>query len=373
MLARIEDAIETLKQGRMIILVDDEHRENEGDLCMLAECVTAEDVNFMAMHGRGLICMTMTQSRLRELDIPPMTAHNTSRFHTAFHVSIEAAEGVTTGISAADRAHTMQLASRPDCRPEDLARPGHVFPIASRPGGVLVRIGQTEGSVDLARLCGCKIPAGIICEIMKDDGSMARMPDLEIFAQIHGMPIVTIADLVAYRLRSESLVECIKSEPLTKGIAAGFTAHVFQSGIDGSCHLALVYGWDKTSDTTPLVRVHSGTLWIDALALDDSSHSLVGAIDRIRQTGTGILLYIASEKNSLELALGASGDQQDQDDDAINRIAPDDRLFGIGAQCLRALGVSDMRILTDSPRKLTALDGFGLRIIETLSLTPKEV
>ena len=362
MLATIEQAIETLKSGKMIILVDDENRENEGDLCMLARDVTPQDVNFMAHYGCGLICLTMTRDRLRELGIPPMTAHNTSRFHTAFHVSIEAAEGVTTGISAADRAHTMKLASSAGCTAEDLARPGHVFPIAARDGGVLVRIGQTEGSVDLARLCGCDIPAGIICEIMKDDGTMARMPDLEVFSQIHSMPIVTIADLVSYRLRSETLVEQTNAVDIADGMAAGFRAVSFRCRMDGMTYLALTYNLD--SGRTPLVRVHSGAVWNDLLGLNDDDHAFLLALAKIREHGCGALLYIQREHDALGNAFG----DQPADDEAVNHIAPDTRLYGIGAQCLRALGVTDMILLTDNPRKLAALDGFGLRITDTVNI-----
>ena len=363
MLATIDDAIRTLQQGKMIILVDDEHRENEGDLCMLAEHLTPDAVNFMARYGRGLICLTMTQERLAELEIPPMTAHNTSRFHTAFHVSIEAAQGVTTGISAADRAHTMKLAASEHCRPGDLARPGHVFPIAARPGGVLVRIGQTEGSVDLSRLCGSKVPAGVICEIMNDDGTMARMPDLEIFAQIHNMPIVTIADLVAWRLRQESLVTKTHETILNDGIAKGFKAISFKSDIDGKTHLALTLNLDNATKT-PLVRVHSGAVWSDFLGLNND-RSLNSALHRIQEYGCGVLLYIQRDDSCLETALNGN---TMPDDDAINRVAPDTKLYGTGAQCLRALGISDMVLLTQSPKKLAALDGFGLKILDTLPL-----
>ena len=347
----------------MIILVDDEHRENEGDLCMLAEHVTPEDVNFMARYGRGLICLTLTQDRLRALDIPPMTAHNTSRFHTAFHVSIEAAQGVTTGISAYDRALTMKLASSAHCRPEDLARPGHVFPVAARPGGVLVRVGQTEGSVDLSKLAGSEIPAGIICEIMKDDGTMARMPDLEVFSQIHNIPIVTIADLVAWRLKRELLVEKTHETELREGIAAGFKAVTFRSTIDGATHLALIYHLD--GDKTPLVRVHSGAVWNDLLGLHDDDHALSLALNHIRTSGCGVLLYIQREHLALEDAItGASA----QDDEAVNRVSPDTQLYGTGAQCLRALGITAMNLLTDSPKKLSAIEGFGLHIEDTKPL-----
>lgn len=369
MLTKIEDALEVLKAGKMIILVDDEHRENEGDLCMLAEHCTPQDINFMAHFGCGLICLTMTQDRLSELNVEPQVAHNTSRFHTGFHVSIEAARGVTTGISAADRATTIRTAVDPNCKPDDLARPGHIFPISAKPGGVLVRVGQTEGSVDLAKLCGAKIPAGVICEIMKDDGTMARMPDLEVFSQIHNMPIVSIADLIEYRLKRESLVKCVQKTKLDKGIAEGFTAHIFQSTVDGATNLALTFGWDENSNNTPLVRVHSGALWVDALALDTSGNSVVSALERIRQNGCGILLYIAKESsNALEQAIDQST-KPALDDEAINKIPPHLRFYGSGAQCLHALGVSNMKLLTDSPKKVSALEGFGLHIVETIPLS----
>ena len=228
MIATIDTAVQALSQGKMIILVDDENRENEGDLCMLAEHVTAQDINFMAHYGCGLICLTLTRERAEQLELPPMTPNNTSRFHTGFTVSIEAAQGVTTGISAADRATTIRAAVDPNAKPSDLARPGHMFPIIARDGGVLVRIGQTEGSVDLAKLAGAKVHAGVICEIMKDDGTMARMPDLEIFSQIHQIPIVSIADLVAWRLQRDALVSQVNEAEVTVGFAAGFHAVSFK-------------------------------------------------------------------------------------------------------------------------------------------------
>lgn len=369
MLSTINDACSTLKQGGMVILVDDENRENEGDLCILAEMATPENINFMATHGRGLICLTLTQERADSLDIPPMVSHNTSRFRTGFTVSIEAASGVSTGISAKDRAHTIRVAAAPDARAEDLARPGHIFPIIARNGGVLVRVGQTEGSVDLAKLCGAKVHAGVICEIMNDDGTMARMPDLELFAQKHNLPIISIADIIAYRLQQEGLVEEICKKTLPSGIAHGFDAHVLRSLIDNSQILALCIGLDNHNKQVPLVRVHSGSLWQDCFELSPNDTSLRQALETIRQHGCGALLYICEQTLDLCEALCPAQLQiTTRDDDAINRPAPDTRLYGVGAQCLRALGISNMILLTDSPRKLGGLEGFGLHIVSHLAI-----
>lgn len=358
--ASVDSAVELLRQGKMIILVDDEHRENEGDLCMLAEHVTPDDINFMAHYGCGLICMTLTRERAEALELPPMVAQNTSRFHTGFTVSIEAAKGVTTGISAADRATTIRTAAAPNAVASDLARPGHVFPIIARDGGVLVRIGQTEGSVDLAKLAGANVPAGVICEIMKDDGTMARMPDLEIFSQIHQIPIVSIADIVAWRLTRESLVRKAEEKMLSDGIAAGFRAIVFHSNIDGASHLALCWNLDKINEITPCVRVHSGTVWNDLLGLNDDRDALKNALDTIKKHGCGVLLYIRRDNQDLDAALGAP---QKMDEEDVNRVPEQTRYYGIGAQCLRALNINDMILLTDTPKKLAALSGFGLRIV----------
>lgn len=366
MLATIEQAIEVLNSGKMIILVDDENRENEGDLFMLAQHVRPEDINFMVHKACGLICLTMTGERLRSLEIPPMVAHNTSRFHTGFHVSIEAAQGVTTGISAYDRAHTIRVAVSPDCTAASLARPGHIFPIAALPGGVLVRIGQTEGSIDLAKLCGAAIPSGVICEIMNDDGTMARMPDLEIFAQMYDLPIVTNAEIIAYRLRRETLIDKVHDSDLAAGIASGFHAIAFKSRIDGATHLALTYRLDQNK--APLVRVHGGSVWNDLLGLHDDDHALESALDQIRAWGCGALLYIQRESQTPSVDEAFSGVESASHDDIINRPPSEIRLYGIGAQCLHALGITDMILLTDTPKKLAALDGFGLRIIHTQPL-----
>ena len=379
---RVEEALEILRKGGMVILTDDEHRENEGDLCMLAEKATPEAINFMARYGRGLICVTMTQERLSALGIPPMVSENTSRFHTAFTVSIEAAHGVTTGISAADRAHTIRVAADPDTKPSDLARPGHIFPIAARPGGVLERVGQTEGSVDLARLCGARVAAGVICEIMKDDGTMARMPDLELFAKEHGLIIITIADLIAYRLEKESLVEEVSCQTLHAGIAAGFEAHIMRSLVDKAEHLALTYHWNPDAPKTgkaPLIRVHGGSLWDEILGDTSRSRSLKTAIERIKDHGCGVILYISQKDNhilsysSLGESPAESIETSQTEEERINAVAPETRWYGVGAQCLRHLGLSEIVLLTDAPKKMVALSGFGLRIIGHLALSADKV
>ena len=367
MIATIDTAVQALSQGKMIILVDDENRENEGDLCMLAEHVTAQDINFMAHYGCGLICLTLTRERAEQLELPPMTPNNTSRFHTGFTVSIEAAQGVTTGISAADRATTIRAAVDPNAKPSDLARPGHMFPIIARDGGVLVRIGQTEGSVDLAKLAGAKVHAGVICEIMKDDGTMARMPDLEIFSQIHQIPIVSIADLVAWRLQRDALVSKVNEAEVTVGFAAGFHAVSFKSAIDSRVHLALCYNLDKIDEMTPLVRVHSGLVWNDMLGINDDNHALSNAIDAIKKHGRRVLLYIHRDADAGNSVADAISNTTPIDEDAVNHISPETRLYGIGAQCLRSLGIHDMILLSDSPKKLAAIEGFGLKITKTQS------
>ncbi|MFA5624842.1 MAG: 3,4-dihydroxy-2-butanone-4-phosphate synthase [Bradymonadales bacterium] len=364
MLAPIENAIAALARGEMVILVDDENRENEGDLCMLAECVRPEDINFMVTHGRGLICLSITEQRAQHLGLAPMVADNTSRFRTGFTVSIEAAEGVSTGISARDRAHTIRVASAVDARSSDLARPGHIFPIIARKGGVLVRVGQTEGSVDLARLCDAKVHAGVICEIMNEDGSMARMPDLEVFAKKHNLPIISVADIIAYRLRTESLLQECSRTIVTHGMASGFTAHVFRSLIDDSQVLALSIGLEKKG-LTPLVRVHAGSLWRDCFEFVKDS-SIREYLRRIREENSGVFVYLSDSLPDLSEIFCEISNKRSDDD--INRPAQDTRIYGIGAQCLRALGISDMRLLTDSPRKLAGLEGFGLHIIEHLAM-----
>lgn len=365
MIASIDKAIDTLKNGKMIILVDDENRENEGDLCMLAERITPQDINFMAHYGCGLICMTITQQRADQLNLHPQTAQNTSRFHTGFTTSIEAAQGVTTGISAFDRATTIKTAAAPNATPNDLAQPGHVFPIIAQNGGVLVRVGQTEGSVDLAKIANANVHAGVICEIMKDDGSMARMPDLEIFSQIHDIPIISIADIIQYRLQRESLVQITQKHPILDGIAKDFTAITFKTLIDNTPILALCYNLDGQHNTLPLVRVHAGAPWCDLLGLNDNRHALSRALQTIKSYGYGCLLYIQKEYAQLENTFGLPT-QTNSDD--VNRVPPETRFYGIGAQCLRALSLSNMILLSDTPQKLVALKAFGLNIDHTIPL-----
>lgn len=380
-IAPIDDVLAALRRGEMIILVDDEDRENEGDLCMVAELVTPEHINFMARFGRGLVCLAMTPERLSALEIPMMVQDNTSRLGTAFTVSIEAATGVTTGISAADRARTIQVAVADTSRPSDLARPGHIFPLAAKDGGVLVRTGQTEGSVDLARLAGFK-PAAVICEIMKDDGEMARMPDLERFAEEHGLLISTVADIIEYRLTREGLVEKVFEAPCPTVYSPDFRVHVFRNRVDGTEHLALTLGEIDASEPV-LVRVHSGSTVGDVLGAVamDGGERVPTALRQIARAGRGVFLYISRAERPLswevrnilraEPVAGSSAAQSQSEierERAINTPAPQLRLFGIGAQCLRALGVGPMRLITNNQRKIVGLEAYGLHMVERVPL-----
>jgi 3,4-dihydroxy 2-butanone 4-phosphate synthase / GTP cyclohydrolase II len=371
--ARIEDAIAAIKAGKMVIVVDDEDRENEGDLTIAAEMVTPEAINFMARHGRGLICLAMTPERLDELEIPLMVAHNRSRFETAFCVSIEAREGTTTGISAADRAATILAAINPATKSSDLVRPGHVFPLRARGAGVMVRTGQTKAAVDLARIAGLR-PAGVICEVMNEDGTMARVPQLTRFARQHDLLMITIADLIAYRMRTESLAHHAASAKLPTEYG-DFCLHAFESLIEKQTHVALVRG-EIGNGQDVLVRVHSQCLTGDVLhsARCDCGAQLGEALRRIAGEERGVLLYLSQEGRGIGLAnkIRAYG-LQDQGLDTVEAnerlgFKADQRDYGIGVQILRALGVRSTRLMSNNPRKLVAIEGYGLSVTEWVPL-----
>jgi len=371
----IEAIIEDIKAGKMVILVDDEDRENEGDLYMAAEAVDADAINFMAKYGRGLICLTLSSDLVDKLGLPMMVSDNKSPYGTGFTVSIEARTGVSTGISAADRARTVQAAVAPDATSSDLISPGHIFPLRAKDGGVLVRTGQTEGSVDLSRLAG-KLPAGVICEIMNEDGTMARMGDLEIFSKKHGIKIATIADLVAYRLHQETLVKREAEARVPTKHAGKFKAIVYSNSVDNMEHIALVKG-DISKVDKVLVRVHSECLTGDVFgsARCDCGSQLHAAMKMIDDEGCGIVLYMRQEGRGIGLVNKLKAYHL-QDEEGVDTVEANHRLgfksdlrdYGIGAQILRDLGVSKMSILTNNPKKIIGLEGYGIEVIERVPL-----
>ena len=371
--APIEAAVAAIRNGEMIIVVDDEDRENEGDLTIAAHRVTPETINFMATHGRGLICVAMTEERLNELDLPHMASNNTSQFGTAFTVTIDAKGVTSTGVSAADRAATILATIDPRTRPSDLARPGHVFPLKARTGGVLVRAGQTEAAVDLARIAGL-YPAGVICEIMNKDGTMARVPELTRFARRHKLLMITIADLIQYRMRTEALVRRVASAALPTD-HGDFRVIAFESVLDRETHVALVRG-EIGGGENVLVRVHSRCLTGDVFhsARCDCGPQLQAAMDRISAEGRGVLLYLNQEGRGIGLANKIRAyELQDQGLDTVEAnerlgFKADQRDYGIGVQILKDLGVRSMRLLSNNPRKLVGIEGYQLSVVEWIPL-----
>lgn len=369
----VEEAVEEIQQGRMVIVVDDEDRENEGDLTAAAVKVTPEMINFMAKYGRGLICLAMTGERLDELRIPMMVRDNTSKFGTAFTISIEARHGVSTGISAADRATTILTAVDPATIPADLARPGHIFPLRAQSGGVLMRAGQTEASVDLARLAGL-YPAGVICEVMNDDGTMARVPDLKKVAEAHNLKMVTVADIIAYRLRTEMFVKRV-ADCIFPTEFGDFNMAMFENQLDGEQHIALVKG-DINPDLPTLVRVHTQSTMADVFnsLRSGGKNKLKAALEKIQAEGKGILIYLRQEEKGLNLVDEINGNgksngaSRNGGANPISNPASDLRIYGIGAQMLRSLGVHQIRLLTNRPKKIVGIHGYGITVVEHVPL-----